>query len=106
MKGAELRRQLLKLAETKRNAHLLEILGLLSASEGKRREAVDFFQHAGAWYKNPEDQVRCFLYEAEIARRNGNVPAARAVVQKILDDPRLAGTLARSAAASWRPELN
>ena len=92
------RRELLRLALEKNNPHILELGGLLCAVEGAYGEASDFFQHAAALYSKAADQLRCALYDAEIAKRKGDAKESLAAVRKILKESRFAQLPAFSAA--------
>lgn len=99
------RRELLKTAEEKHSANLLELMGLLSAVEGNNRESADFFQHAGAWQDTPGDQLRCALYESEAIRRKGESDASLEMIKRMLKDQRYAGVPALGAATVLKKEM-
>ena len=86
------RREALRIAEEKKSPRLLELVGLLCAMESNYGQAGDFLQHARALYEEPVDQLRCSLYEAEIAKRKGDPNEGLAIVQRIIADSKL-GTL-------------
>jgi uncharacterized protein (TIGR03790 family) len=60
------RKELVRIAEEKQKASLLELAGLLSIVEEHPGEAMNFLQHARALYQDPEDQLRCGLYESTL----------------------------------------
>jgi hypothetical protein len=94
------RREVLATASEKNSPRLLELAGLLCATEGSYGHAGDFFQHAQAAYREPADQVRCALYAAEIARRKGDPVEATEILESLLADGKLAQLPALSAAAT------
>jgi len=96
--GKKFRRELLHAAEERQSATLLELAALLSSVEGASGEADDFFQHAGAVYPKPADQLRCRLYDAEIALRKGNAEEGRVLLQNITSEPKFSKLPALTAA--------
>ena len=62
--------ELLRLAQIRGSAHLLELLALLSSLEGKTGEAVEILDHARSLEAPPEDRLRMVLYEVELLRRD------------------------------------
>jgi uncharacterized protein (TIGR03790 family) len=86
--GKKFRREMLHAAEEHQSATLLELIGMLSAIEGSSGEADDFLQHAGALFPKPTDQLRCRLYDAEIALRKGNGEEGRILLQNITAEPK------------------
>ncbi len=72
---------LLRLAQSRGSARLLELLALLSSLEGKADEAIEILEHARSLESSPEDRLRMVLYEVELLRRehgksrDGNVIA-------------------------------
>ena len=94
------RREVLAVANEKKSALLLELAGLLCATEGSYGHAGDFFQHAKALYLEPGDQVRCVLYAAEIARRRGEAAEAADTLNALLADPTMAKVPAMTAATA------
>jgi hypothetical protein len=84
------RRELVRIAEERKNARLLELAGLLCTVEEKFGEAEDFFQHAKALHTVPEDQFRCALYAAEVELRRGNLKKGNDLIKAITADPKFA----------------
>jgi uncharacterized protein (TIGR03790 family) len=82
------RREVLKTAEEQQSALLLELSGLLSANDGAAGEADDFFQHAAAVFPKPQDQLRCKLYDAELALRKGNSEEGQQILKTITSEPK------------------
>jgi uncharacterized protein (TIGR03790 family) len=82
--SAALKEDLLKLATTRKNGHLIELLALLADVESKGDEAVSLLEHAGSLYSQPQDQLRSLLYQAELLLREGN-PAAQQRALALVD---------------------
>ncbi len=72
----KLKSTLVRLADSRGNARLLELTGLYSILESKTEEARELLEHAGALYTEPEDQLRTVLYRAQLLVREGNAKAA------------------------------
>ena len=94
------RREVLAMASEKKSPRLLELAGLLCATEGSYGQSGDFFQHAQSAYREPADQVRCALYAAEIARRKGDAGEAAEILEGILANSKLAQVPALTAATA------
>ncbi|MCB1211051.1 MAG: TIGR03790 family protein [Verrucomicrobiales bacterium] len=65
--GAEgaLKMDLLRLAEHRRNAHLMELIGLLSSQSGHFDDAAELFANAEAWYETGSDRIRMRIYAGD-----------------------------------------
>ncbi|TDU71041.1 uncharacterized protein (TIGR03790 family) [Prosthecobacter fusiformis] len=83
----ELKRTLTSLAETRSKPHMLELTGLLSASEGKNAEAIDLLEHALSLYVIASDKARAHLYQARLYLLENRPSEAKATLQKMIDDP-------------------
>jgi adenylylsulfate kinase-like enzyme len=83
----DLKKTLTDLAESRSKPHLLELTGLLSASEGKISEAIDLLDHAESLYVLDLDKVRSLLYLADLHRRDGHPDQAKKIIQRLLADP-------------------
>jgi tetratricopeptide (TPR) repeat protein len=83
----DLKKTLTDLAESRSKPHLLELTGLLSASEGKISEAIDLLEHAETLYVLDADKVRSLLYLADLHRLDGRLDQAKKLIQRLLDDP-------------------
>lgn len=97
--GKKLRRELLRIASDKKSPRLIELAALLTTVEGNHGQASDFLQHARALYEEPEDQVRCALYDAELSRRSGDVKEYQELVKRILQEEKFNDLPGRDAAA-------
>ncbi len=99
-----LKQEVLKLADSRSNPRLLELLALLASLENKTSEGVEMLEHARALYATPSDQLRSVLYEVELLRRDKN-PAkdmqARALLDKALSNEAFKGQVGAEALKLW-----
>lgn len=82
-----LKQTLTTLAESRNKPHLLELTALLSASEGRTAEAISLLEHASSLYIIGSDKARAYLYQARLLLEDNRPSEAKAVLQKLLDDP-------------------
>jgi hypothetical protein len=99
------RLELVRVAEQKSSARLLELASLVSAMESRYGQASDFLQHAAALYDKPEDKLRCTLYDAEIARRSGDAQQSLALVKRIVEQSQFNSIPALNAAVAMEKEM-
>lgn len=102
--GKKFRRELVRVAEAGKTARLLEMAGLYSTMEETFGEAEDFFRHARALYPEAADQLRCALYAAELARRQGDLEESRGLLKGIASDPRFSNLPGLGAALAMEKE--
>lgn len=98
------RRELLWMAEQKKNGQLLEFGGMFLTLEGAFGEAEDFYLHARALHQNAADQLRCALYAAELSRRAGKAGEGLHILKGISEDPRFTKLPGRNAAVALERE--
>lgn len=68
--SGEVKREVLKVAESRKDPRLIELLALLASQESRPDEAVELLQHARALYSDATDKLRMTLYEVELLRRD------------------------------------
>jgi len=93
-RGAELKRSVVALAEKRKNGHLLELLGLLSAQESDDASAASLMEHARALHESPKNRARALFYQIDILRRSADPKLralAKGLLQQAMDDPSLQG---------------
>ncbi len=103
--GKKFRREIVRIAEEKKDPVLLELAAMLSTLEGNFGEADDFYQHARSLNTEPADQLRCALYRAELAQRKGTPDEARDQLDQIINDPRFAKLAGYAVAQSMKLNL-
>lgn len=81
--GAEgpLKMELLRLAEHRRNPHLMELIGLLSSQSGQFDDAVELFANAEAWYENATDRIRMRIYTGDALISAGKTSEAERLLK-------------------------
>jgi uncharacterized protein (TIGR03790 family) len=106
--GKKFRRELIQTATEKKSPLLLEFAGLFATLENLFGEAEDFYAHARSLHENAADQLRCALYGAELAQRQGKADGVRELLREqlksISSDPRFSKLPARSAALAMEKE--
>ncbi len=85
--SAEMKKQLLRLAEKRQSPHLLELLALHCWNTGNATEAADLLDHAASIATIPEDRDRLRLYQAEALRQNRQFDAAREILNALPKHP-------------------
>ena len=103
--GKKFRQELLRIAEDKESPRLLELASLISAMDGNYGQASDFLQHAAALYLDPEDKLRCGLYDAELARRSGDAKESLNLVKRIVEESGFRAVPALHAAMGMQKEM-
>ncbi|MDB6075743.1 MAG: hypothetical protein JWO89_3383, partial [Verrucomicrobiaceae bacterium] len=84
-----LKDDLLKMAQSRGSARLLEMLAMLSSVEGKAGEAVEILNHARSMEATPEDRLRLVLTEVQLLRQNHDKAGdteALALLKKTAED--------------------
>jgi hypothetical protein len=104
--GKRFRVELVRMAEEKKSARLLELASLVCAMDGNYGQASDFLQHAAALYQKPEDKLRCGLYDAELSRRSGDPKQTLTLVQRIIEQSEFASMPALGAALGMQKEMS
>lgn len=100
-----LKQTLTTLAESRNKPHLLELTALLSASEGRTAEAISLLEHAASLYIIGSDKARAYLYQARLLLEDNRPSEAKAVLQKLLDDPSENKLPAAHAAAALQSQI-
>jgi uncharacterized protein (TIGR03790 family) len=90
---------LTEMAETRKKPHLLELTGILSASEGQNGEAIDLLRHAEKDYVLAADKARVLLYLADLLRRENQPVQAKTALKRLLEEDLFKDVPARQAAA-------
>lgn len=85
--AAELRKQVMRLAEQRNNPRLLEFLALHVWQSGNPSDAITLFDHAADWFPEGPDRTRTRLYQAEALRQIGQRDAAKEALQALPNDP-------------------
>ena len=86
--AAALKTRLLRLAEKRGSARLIELLGLYCWQSGDDAEAAALLDHAAALYpKDSTDALRARLYQADALRTLNEHQAAREVLAKLPQSP-------------------
>ncbi len=92
---ADLKKQLLRLAEERSSPHLLELLALHCWNSGEPAQAVDLFDHAATITEDNDERVRLRLYQAETLRHQGKIEKARQVLETLPEHPAARDLLGR-----------
>ncbi len=86
-KPAELKKQLLSLAEERSSPRLLELLALHCWNTGDPAQAVELFDHAAAICDDKDERTRLRLYQAETLRHMGKMAEARKALETLPEHP-------------------
>lgn len=80
---------LARYARQERTGAAYEALGMLQSFLGESRDALESLEEAGKLYKSREEKFRTLIERVRILQMLGNKPAALALVQAALKEPRL-----------------
>lgn len=83
----DIKQDLLELAGSRQNAHLLELIALLSSSEKRHAEAAELFEHAFSLAKPASVKLRLLLYEANEWIQEGDRKQAAAILHSAQINP-------------------
>ena len=101
----DIKHDLLELAESRENAHLLELIALLSATEKRHAEAADLFEHASSLAKPAAVRLRLRLYQAHERIQEGDRKQAAAILRSLQADPDFKSLPAMQAATTLLGQL-
>jgi uncharacterized protein (TIGR03790 family) len=90
---SDFKSHIVEMAQARKNAHLLELLGLHVWQESQYQQAADLFENAASWYEEEEDRQRCLIYQGEALIHLGKPELARAVLKELPNHPATATLL-------------
>ena len=76
-----LKMDLMRIAEQRRNPHMMELIGLLSSQGSHFEDAADLYENAEAWYEAPADKMRMRIYAADALVAAGKTGEAEGLLK-------------------------